>query len=90
MDPGITAFTAVIQLGAILGAVVYFRMDIARIAIAWSRGLFRPDLRDHPGYRMGWNVIIGSVPIAIIGLVLRGVIEGPFRNQIAGLFRPTG
>jgi len=80
LDPGLTAFTAVVQLGSILAAVVYFRVDIARIAIAWSRGLFRPDLRDHPEYRMGWNVILGSVPIAIIGLALRGVVEGPFRN----------
>lgn len=80
LDPGITAFTAVIQLGSILAAVAYFRFDIARIAIAWSRGLLRPDLRDYPEYRMGWNVIIGSVPIAILGLTLRGLIEGPFRN----------
>lgn len=80
LDPGITAFTAVIQLGSILAAVAYFRFDIARIVIAWSRGLLRPDLRDYPEYRMGWNVVIGSVPIAILGLGLRGVIEGPFRN----------
>jgi undecaprenyl-diphosphatase len=80
LDPGITAFTAVIQLGSILAAVAYFRFDIARIAIAWSRGLFRPDLRDYLEYQMGWNVIIGSIPIAILGLALRGLIEGPFRS----------
>jgi undecaprenyl-diphosphatase len=80
LDPGITAFTAVIQLGSMLAAVAYFRFDIARIVIAWSRGLLRPDLRDYPEYRMGWNVVIGSVPIAILGLGLHGVIEGPFRN----------
>lgn len=88
LDPGITAFTAVIQLGSILAAVAYFRFDIARIAIAWSRGLVRPDLRDYPEYQMGWNVIIGSVPIALIGLALRSLIEGPFRNLwviVAGL-----
>jgi len=80
LDPGITAFTAVIQLGSILAAVVYFRFDIARIVIAWSRGLVRPELRDYPEYHMGWNVVIGSVPIAILGLGLHSVIEGPFRN----------
>ena len=80
LDPGITAFTAVIQLGSILAAVVYFRFDIARIVIAWSRGLARPELRDYPEYHMGWNVVIGSVPIAILGLGLHSVIEGPFRN----------
>ncbi|HEY3407020.1 MAG TPA: undecaprenyl-diphosphate phosphatase, partial [Propionicimonas sp.] len=88
LDPGITAFTAVIQLGAILAAVAYFRFDIARIAAAWSAGLFRPKLRDYPEYRMGWNVIIGSIPIAVLGLALRSLIEGPFRNLwiiVAGL-----
>ncbi len=77
LDPGITAFTAVIQLGSILAAVAYFRFEIARIVIAWSRGFLRPDLRDYPGYRMGWNVVIGSVPIASLGPCLHGVIEGP-------------
>ena len=88
LDPGITAFTAVIQLGPIVAAVAYFRFDIARIVIAWSRGLVRPDLRDYPEYRMGWNVIVGSIPVAIVGLALRNVIEGPFRNlwvTVAGL-----
>lgn len=88
LDPGITAFTAVIQLGSILAAVAYFRFEISRIAIAWSRGLVRPDLRDYPEYQMGWNVIIGSIPIAVLGLGLRSVIEGPFRSLwviVAGL-----
>jgi undecaprenyl-diphosphatase len=79
-DPGITAFTAVIQLGSILAAVGYFRRDIAGIARGWFAGLARPDAREDPGYRMGWNVILGSVPIAVAGLAARGSIEGPLRN----------
>lgn len=79
-DPGITAFTAVIQLGSILAAVGYFRRDIAGIARDWLSGIARRDARSTPGYRMGWNVILGSVPIAVAGLAARGSIEGPFRN----------
>ena len=87
-DPGITAFTAVIQLGSILAAVAYFRGDIITIAGGWLAGLSRRDARDTPGYRMGWNVILGSIPIAVAGLAARGIIEGPFRNLwvvVAGL-----
>ncbi len=87
-DQGMTAFTAVIQLGAIAAAVVYFRADIAQLAVAWWRGIVDKTARTHPGYRMGWNVIIGSIPIAIVGLALKDVIEGPLRNLwvvVAGL-----
>lgn len=80
-DPGITAFTAIIQIGAILAAVLYFWGDIARLATAWFRGLGNPQARAHPDYRMGWNVIIGSLPIAVVGLALKDAIEGPFRNM---------
>lgn len=79
-DPGITAFTAVIQMGAILAAVIYFWRDIVRLAAAWFRGLGSAAARQDPDYRMGWNVIIGSVPIAVVGLALKDVIEGPFRS----------
>lgn len=78
--PEITAFTAVIQIGAILAAVIYFWKDILRLAGAWFRGLLDPAKRTDPDYRMGWNVIIGSLPIAVVGLALQEVIEGPFRS----------
>ena len=83
-----TAFTAVIQLGAILAAVIYFWKDIVRLASGWFRGAFNPAKRDDPDYRMGWNVIIGSMPIAFVGLALQDAIEGPFRSLwvvVAGL-----
>ncbi len=79
-DPGMTAFTAVIQVGAILAAVIYFWRDIVRLAAAWFRGVLSKSERDNPDYRMGWNVIIGSIPIAVVGLALQDIIEGPFRN----------
>lgn len=78
--PEITAFTAVIQIGAILAAVIYFWKDIVRLAAGWFRGVFDATKRDDPDYRMGWNVIIGSMPIAFVGLALQDAIEGPFRS----------
>lgn len=79
-DPSVTAFTAIIQLGAILATVVYFRDDIVRIVISFLRGLFDKSKRDDPDYRMGWIVIVGSIPIAIIGLLLKDHIETTFRS----------
>lgn len=77
---GITAFTAVIQIGAILAAVLYFRQDIIRVAQAWFVGIFKKSARKQPDYKFGWAVIIGSVPIAIIGLVFKDQIETTLRS----------
>ena len=79
-DAGVTAFTAVIQVGAILAAVLYFRRDIVRLAVGWFRGLFSEEARRDVDYRLGWGVIVGSIPIGIVGLTLQKVIEGPLRN----------
>lgn len=79
-DPGVTAFTAVIQIGAIAAAVLYFAADIRRIATTWARGLVRPEVRQESDYRLGWGVILGSLPAAAVGLGLRDLIEGPLRN----------
>lgn len=85
--PSITAFTAVVQVGAILAAIVYFWKDIVRIARAWLGGLFDEKSRD-ADYRMGWYVIVGSLPIAIVGLLFQSVIETTLRGMwfiVAGL-----
>lgn len=79
-DAGITAFTAIIQVGAILAAVLYFLKDIVRLAVAWFKGLFSVEARSNPDYRLGWGVIVGSIPIAVVGLALQKVIEGGLRN----------
>lgn len=79
-DLGVTAFTAVIQVGAILAAVLYFRQDIARLAIGWFRGVFTKEHRSDTDYRLGWGVIVGSLPIAVVGLLGRHIIEGPLRS----------
>lgn len=77
--PGITAFTAVVQIGSIAAAIVYFWHDIIRIARAWGRGLFQKHARGID-YHMGWYVIIGTIPVAVIGVLLKHVIETSLRG----------
>lgn len=79
-DPSVTGFTAVIQMGAILAVIVYFARDIWRIVVAWFGGLVKPELRGTLDHRMGWYVILGSVPIGIIGLALKDVIKNDLRS----------
>lgn len=78
--PEITAFTAVIQVGAIAAVLVYFWTDIWRIAKAWVAGVFRPEYRGTLDHRMGWYIIVGSVPIGIVGFAARDVISGDLRS----------
>lgn len=78
-DPG-AAFTAVIQIGTELAVLLYFRRDIWRIASAWLRSLVQPALRGQHDALMGWYVILGSVPVVLVGIALKDVIETEFRN----------
>ena len=78
-DPG-AAFTAVIQIGTELAVLLYFRKDIWRIATAWLRSLVKPDYRAHLDARMGWFIIFGSLPIVVLGVLLKDVIEEDFRS----------
>ena len=79
-DVGMTAFTAVIQVGAILAAVVYFWRDIVRIVTAWCKGLANKEARQDPDYTLGWGVILGSIPVAVIGLLFKDFIEVTARS----------
>ncbi|MCQ8772039.1 undecaprenyl-diphosphate phosphatase [Streptomyces telluris] len=78
-DPG-AAFTAVTQIGTEAAVLIYFRKDIARIVGAWFRSLHDRRARRDPDARTGWLVIVGSIPIGVLGLVLKDAIEGPFRD----------
>lgn len=78
-DPG-AAFTAVIQIGTELAVLLFFRHDIWRIASTWVRSLVRPELRGHLDARMGWYVIVGSLPIVILGILFQDVITRDFRS----------
>src|SRR6478752_273855 len=67
-DPSVTAYTAVIQVGAILAVLVYFAAELAQIVVLWAKGLVNREGREAPEYRFGWLIILGSIPIGIIGL----------------------
>lgn len=78
-DPG-AAFTAVTQLGTETAVLLYFAKDIARIARAWFRSLPAMRWPEDPDARMGWLVIIGSLPIVLLGLLLESSIDSAFRD----------
>lgn len=78
-DPG-AAYTAVIQIGTELAVVLYFWRDIWTIGSGWVRGVFSRDARTAPEWRMGWFIIIGSLPIVALGIALQDLIDREFRN----------
>ncbi|MGW4196304.1 undecaprenyl-diphosphate phosphatase [Streptomyces sp. NPDC005004] len=78
-DPG-AAFTAITQIGTEAAVLIYFRKDIGRIVTAWFRSLFDKAARGSHDARMGWLVIVGSIPIGVLGVTLKDQIEGPFRD----------
>jgi undecaprenyl-diphosphatase len=80
-DPG-AAFTAVVQIGTEAAVLIYFRKDIWRIASGWLRSLYDPSWRGRLDARMGWFIIIGSLPIVLLGITLKEVIENDFRNLV--------
>ncbi|WP_267245908.1 undecaprenyl-diphosphate phosphatase [Streptomyces sp. PR69] len=78
-DPG-AAFTAITQIGTETAVLIYFRKDILRILSAWTRSLTDKEMRSDHDAKMGWLVIVGSIPIGVLGLTLKDAIEGPFRD----------
>ena len=78
--PEVTAYTAIIQLGAIAATFVYFFRDILRLIGAWARGLVSAEAREHHDYWLAWAVIVGSIPVGVVGFALRDVIAGPLRS----------
>ncbi|MGV0992434.1 MAG: undecaprenyl-diphosphate phosphatase [Mycobacterium sp.] len=74
------SFTAVSQLGTEAAVLVYFGRDIIRILKAWFDGVFVKAHRDNLDYRMGWYVIIGTIPIVVLGLVFKDAIRSEVRN----------
>ena len=79
-NKGVTAYTAIIQMGAIAAVLVYFFSDIVRIVSAWGKGLVKAEVRGSFDYRFGWFVIWGSLPIAVIGFLARDLISGSLRS----------
>ncbi|MEU9452664.1 undecaprenyl-diphosphate phosphatase [Streptomyces sp. NPDC048277] len=76
-DPSVVGFTAVIQVGAIAAVLVYFFKDIKRIVSAWGRGLRHREERQHHDYKFAWWVIYATIPIVVVGLAAKKLVEGP-------------
>ncbi len=79
-DPGVTAFTAVVQFGAVVAVLIYFWRDLWRLIVAGVLAIRDPSKRSEPAAREAWFIVIGTIPIAIVGLAAKNAIEGPLRN----------
>ncbi|MFG2466920.1 undecaprenyl-diphosphate phosphatase [Streptomyces canus] len=79
-DDAVVGFSAVIQVGAIAAVLVYFFKDIVRIVSAWGRGLVNKEERYHHDYKFAWWVIAATIPIVIVGLAAKPLIEGPLAS----------
>ena len=78
-DPG-AAFTAVTQLGTMAAVLLYFRQDLYRIARAWLSSLRHPELRGRLEARLGWYILLGTIPISVLGLAFHNQIESGARS----------
>ncbi|OYO09631.1 undecaprenyl-diphosphatase [Enemella evansiae] len=79
VDPG-AAFTAITQLGTETAVVIYFARDIGRIIKHWALSLIGRVPQSDPDARMGWLIIIGSIPIGILGVLFENAIDSNLRN----------
>jgi undecaprenyl-diphosphatase len=78
-DPG-AAFTAVTQLGTMAAVLLYFREDLVRIARAWLQSLFDRPKRRELDARLGWYIVLGTIPIGIFGVLFKDQIETGARD----------
>lgn len=81
--PQLTAFIATIQLGTEAAVLIYFWRDIVRIVSAFFRSFFAKNAmtdQDNRDAKMGWLIIVGSLPVVIVGLVFKDLIENQLRN----------
>lgn len=78
-DPG-AAFTAVTQIGTEFAVLLYFRKDLVRIIGTWGRSLVDTSLRRNLDARMGWYIIVGTIPVVVLGVLFSNQIETVARN----------
>lgn len=78
--PAVTAYTALIQIGAILATFTYFGKKILRLFLAWVGGLRSHEARASHDYQLAWTVIVGSIPVVVVALLLKDLISGPLRS----------
>lgn len=78
-DPG-AAFTAIVQLGTTAAIVLYFWRELLQVTVAWFRGLRDKSVRSSLEYKLGWYLILATVPVSVFGLVFSHQIETGARN----------
>lgn len=78
-DPG-AAFTAVTQIGTELAVLIFFWKDIKVIFVTWLRSLTNESARKEPNAKMGWYIILGSIPIGVLGILFKEQIQTTARN----------
>jgi undecaprenyl-diphosphatase len=78
-DPG-APFTAVVQLGTTLAIVIYFWRELLHVTVAWFRGIWDPSVRGSLEYKLGWYLILATIPVSVFGLVFSDQITTGARN----------
>ena len=79
-DDAGAAFTAVTQLGTEAAVLIYFARDIGHLVATWFRGFVSAQIRATPDYRIAWLVIIGTIPIGVLGFIFEDQIQTSGRN----------
>ncbi|MDQ4031990.1 MAG: undecaprenyl-diphosphate phosphatase [Actinomycetota bacterium] len=79
-DDAGAAFTAVTQLGTEAAVLIYFARDIGHLVATWFRGFVSAQVRATPDYRIAWLVIIGTIPIGVLGFIFEDQIQTSGRN----------
>lgn len=79
-DPAVTAFTAIIQFGAIVATFLYFRRDFVRLVGAGIGGLFNERRRADRDFRFAWYVVAGSMPVVVVAFLGKDFVKGPLRS----------
>lgn len=78
-DPG-AAFSAIIQLGTVAAVILYFWKDLLVLAAAWAKGLVNRAPLGTPDSRLAWSVIVGTIPVAVVGVLFKKAIETSLRS----------
>ncbi|MTA95650.1 MAG: undecaprenyl-diphosphatase UppP [Actinobacteria bacterium] len=78
--PELTAFIATIQLGTEIAVVAYFAKDIKKISLSWLGWAVKPKSKMSSDTKLGWLIIIGTIPVVVLGLAFRDLIENDVRS----------
>jgi undecaprenyl-diphosphatase len=76
-------FNVLVQLGTLVAVIIYFWRDLLIIAVAFVQGLLRKQPFANPESRMGWWLILATIPATVVGLILKDVVEAAFNNPRA-------